>query len=752
MNGPLSRRSPNEIRPGVLHTLGVSLLLALAAGAAPAFAAGTTAGTVITNVAEATFEDPSTGVQSQPVPSNTVTATVLPLAAADFVYAGAANPVNNDGTGPGTADPNFRRTGVAPGQTVDTIYTLLNNGNIPNYTVTLNDTPLNNPSGVQVQYFLATDILFGTPLSTVTLPASGQVDIVQRVTVPANATPGTVISVSPYVTAPAGQFGPDAYAAVDETNNVNVPPTPVQNRDFEFTDIVIFNPNLYNGPSGPTSAQTPTTPSAPLGNVVVPPTQNAAVPTNPVSPPSTPADPSDPTLPGRVDVNNTSGIDTAITQVGNRQNAYPAYGQGKVTFQNYVATPSDPATPAQPIYLFPADAAGNPTGTYAGNGHFTVNTPNGPVDVTFTDGLNVPLPLTVNPANGQLYPTVFLPAGGDLFGYRTVVTQVNPSALTNPQPVVISVGADSGLDADATSNAATTDAVFNPQAVFGDVAGATADPALIGPGNLAQPVVPGQPAAQGAPNTAAATDSSAVFPMRLINTGTYNDTFTLSGSVAVPLADGTIVAVPVRYTDAAGTPLPTGTTPNTFISPLVAVGTAVTIYAVVDVPAGAAPTAGTPLIVSQTAFGNYSRQTLQDTNDQITVPIIGSAAPVKSVSPARAAPGQALTYTIMAKNNYNVGLRNYVVEDATGPNSNVFTYARYSSVGVTLNAVAAAAGSVVYSFNGGPWTTTPVSSIPPEQVFSVRVGLNTDLNTSMTANDVLPVGAELTETLVVIVR
>lgn len=737
-----------------MKTRTLTLLLALASG--PALASGTTAGTVIQNTADATFIDPSTGNPvASPVVSNTVSATVLPVAGVDFVYASPASLTNNDGFAFGAADLNYRRGAVIPGQAVTTTYTLLNNGNINGYVVTLNNVALNNPSGVPVQYFLASDTTFSTPLSTVTLPASGSVDIVQRVTVPLSSTPGTVISVSPYVTAAAGSVSGNPYPAADEKNNVNVPPTPAANFDLEPTDLTVITPVVYNGPTPPANPAAPGTPGAPGSSVVTPPVSNAANPLNPVSAPGTPADPSDPSQPGRTDVSVPS---TSIVISGNAQLAYPTAHLGGLpdvtTFSNVAATPQNPSTPADTLSLFPTDGTGLPIGTNNGDGTFTLALPGGPVTVKFQDAAGNPLPLLLNPSDGKIYPVLATPAGGGSVPYRTLLSLPNSYTVLDPVPVVLLVGADSALDAGVKSSATTSDTVFPPAAAFGDVpaSGNVPNPALIGPGNAAQSVTPGTPPAVGAPNPAATGDSTAVFPMLITNLGEYNDTFTLSGSVNVPLTGGGSVVVPVRYVDANGTPLASGAAANSYVSPLVTANGSLTVYAVIDLPATASATSGTPLTVSQSATGNYSTIVMNDVNDQIVVASIGSATPVKSVNAPSALPGADLTYTISAQNNYNVPLKNYVLRDANSAVTNVFTYATFKSVTVTLNTVLLNAGAAVYRFNGGAWQASNVPSVPLAAVTSVEVGVNTDGNLPMSAADLFPVGGQLSETLVVTVK
>jgi hypothetical protein len=745
----------------------LALMVGLAAGSA--VGAGTTAGTVINNQASATYTDPATGAAlASPLLSNTVATTVLPVPALDIVYKGQAGAAN-DGTAPGGADANFTKTGVLPGANVDTTYTVLNNGNVNGYVVTLNNgttaTPINgvanNPSGATVQYFLASDTTFSTPITTVTVPASGQVDIVQRIKVPAAATVGTVISVSPYGTAAAGNVGGNAYPAVDEAANLNVPVTPAANKDLQFTDLTVFSPALTNTPPVLTATD----------KVITPPIANAANPLNPVSPPGTPGDPTDPSTPGYIDPANPS---TPIGVAGNAQIAYPpadANGTPDVTtFNNVVTTPA--GAPADTISLFPTDATGNPIGTNNGDGSFTL--PGGQI-VRFLKPDGTPLPTAINPADGKLYPVVTTPAGGGTAPYRTQITYPDPNPntntagdLDNPVPFVLLVGADSTNDADIKANATTTDSIYPAAAQFGDVpsAGSTPNKPRVGPGDIAQAVVPGAAAAPAgtAPAPGTVTDSTAVFPMLLANTGEYGDTYTLSGTVPVKLTDGTTVNVPVRYVDAAGNALPSGAAAGTYISPYVGPNSTGTVYAVIDIPANAAATkvggTETPLLVAQTATGNFSTIVMTDNNDQITIGSVGGitvdkyqavgagAVPLTAAGklPISAKPGDTVKYAIVAKNTYNQDVLNFKLIDSNGSGAtNAFTYTTFVSASVTLAGFAAApVPKVFYSVDGGAtFTATVPTAATVVAGTGIQVAIDTDGSNTITATDKVPSGASI---------
>ncbi|WP_407542936.1 hypothetical protein Q0M94_25000 (plasmid) [Deinococcus radiomollis] len=768
----------------------LALMVAMSVGSASAASAGTTAGTSITNQATADFIDPTTGaaVGTKPV-SNIVTATVLPVTGFDIVYKGPATTLDdgtvtsaaagntNDGTTASNPNSNYSPKAVLPGSNVDTTYTVVNNSNIDansnntggatGYVINLTaDTTGTGGTGQPltpgtVKYFLATDLT--TPITSVTVPVNGQVDIVQRIVIPATAAVGASYAASPHGVAPAGNVGGNAFSAVDEATNINSPLTAPLNNDLEFTKATIFTPTVVNFPTPPTVPATPTTPSTPSTTVVTPPTANpgtngGGTPTNPVSPPGTPTlgSPGDPTNPGSPDPLQPS---IAIAVSGNSQVAYPpADGTNVahiVNFSNVVATPVNAGTPADAhLSLFPTDATGAPIGTN-NNGVFTVPAIgiNPPYTVSFTDTSGNPLPTWTNPADGKVYPYVAIPAGGGNAPYRTVVSYPapNPNNNTttpdNPKAVVVLVGVDSSNDSDNLANGTTTDTIYPAAAMFGDVpaSGTVADRSLIGSGNVAQVVVPTAAAATGAPNATTITDSTAVFPMIIDNNGQYNDTYTLSGSVPIKNKSGTTTYVAVRYVDASGNPLPLGagttnltntdgttTTVPTYVTNLVTAGNNLTVYAIVDVPSTAAATTGTTGInpnpvLTQQAVGNYSTITLTDVNDQIKVNYTGlviidkyqaagttdpgyPAATPANKNAVTAKPKDFLNYTIVAKNTYNSSVFNFKLSDPATNNifiTSTFQAAQVVLSGFTGQTPALTSSKPYYSIDGG---TTWVAS------------------------------------------
>lgn len=709
----------------------LTLMVALAAGTAAA--AGTPSGTVITNTATATFTDPTTNAPATTVNSNTVSTTVLPKPDFDIVYVNGT-----DGT-TATTDPlpTGYQGNILPGAVLETAYKVVNLGNVDNYVVQLAANTNGSPSApTSVKYYLDAnnDGLLGAveraagPVTQVTVRVDkletqqdeGVVSIIQVIEVPANAAAGGKYAASPQGTA-------DVYTA-----GVIAPKTEAAS-DLQYSRAVIYTPSIFNG----VIDGDPTTPGQ-------------QPPATTVTPPGSPT-----TVPGYVDPTRP-GTNIVAVNLDN-QIAYPkADANSTADTVVFINSLTNGGSLTDIVRLFPTDTTG-PGGislaTPSAGGIFTL--PNG-VIVSFTDTNGNALPVD---ANG--YPLLTV-APGQTLGYRTVVTypDFDSDPANNPGPVVIIVGADSGNDGDALSDDASTNTVFPPQLQFGDATsalGTTPTP------NPVQSVVPGA-AAGTAPGTS--TDSSAVFPMDLANLGAYSDSYTLKGTVVVPViaADSTVsnTTVNVRYfsdnNGQPGTELPFTTNPDgtrSYTTGTAIADTELKVFAVVDIPANAQATTvngvTTNLVVQQTAKAVYSTIVREDNNNEIAVGQPNDKGVVLSKSePASALPGAPLSYTITAKNNYNAVLKNfYVTESNTNPSTNVFTWTTFSSVTATKTFTA---GAVLYRFNGGTWQTSAVPTVAASAVTSVDVGVDTNGNGTVDANDAFPAQGGLTLTFQVIVK
>ncbi|MGY2892829.1 hypothetical protein [Deinococcus sp. UYEF24] len=715
----------------------LALMVALAAGVAGA--AGTTAGTVINNQATATYTDPTTNAAVvTPAVSNIVSTTVTPVPS--FTVLSTVGSLNDTG-GQNNPVAGYDRTGVLPGSQQVFAYTVKNTGNTP---VTVNmTTQLRTDNAVTgVAYYLdvngngtldagdtlLTDTNGDTTVDTASIAPDASVKLLQVYTVPTTAVGGTY-----YGADPVGNAKYDANYAPGNATPTTTSTTTVTGSDTDnFNRVLVYTPSVTsgsiddNGPGG----TTPTTPPA-TGT------------TDGVTPPSSKPTPGGPN-PAYADPSNPA---TVIAVVANVQYAYPLADAEKVTDDKvtFVNSLTNGGTATDSFFLYP------PTGLPAG----TV--------VTYLDSAGNALPVVNNPADGKSYPQLTNVPSGTTVNFRVVVTYPDTDGTTPPPgTITINVPIDSASDSDAAPNTTATDIIYAPVLQFGDstpgTQGTSPTPA---PNQL---VSPGTPTGL---TTATSTDSTAIFPMDLANVGGYAETYKLAGSVTVPVTGGGApVVVAVRYytgTATNPTTLLTTDASGNYISPSVVPGTEQLVYAVIDIPANAAATFtnGTtnPLLVSQQATGSTSGIIRNDNNDTISVAAVGGANPSKTVDKATAKPGEDLTYTIIGKNGFNTPLLNYVIKEADGtgtgtgastsPKANIFANSVFKTVGVT---VSGATGTVLYRFNGGAWQTSAVPTIALNTVTSVETGLDTNADTSITGADSLPVGGQLTETLVMTLK
>ncbi|MFC4454810.1 hypothetical protein [Deinococcus sonorensis] len=757
-------------------------MAALATGAAAA-AGNTPAGTVISNTATASFEDPTNpGTQATPVSSNTVTSTVQPKPDFDVTYAGAPS---SDGTTPTTPIASHDKKNVLPGATVVTQYTILNNGNVGSntpagvaYNVTvapyLGGTTL--PTGTVVQYWVGTTKVYDSS-DTVTYPGivsvpaddpttatdEGQVALEQRILVPSSANPTADFSVSPRGN--ANVYSAGTIAATDEATT-----------DLQYTRVRLYKPLVSVDPP----SKDPNNPGTPLPTVVVPPSgptgtqdpnydpANPTTPVNPVSPPGTPGTTSDPKVTGYVDPTTTS---TPIAKSGSNQIAYPTADTNTtddvVTFVNTLTNTGM----ADTVNLFPTDSSGNPIGINNNDGSFLLP---GGVVVRFlnNDGTAITT-LYTDPATGSKYPTIALASGFVTPSTTDVRVQVtypdsNKTATTDPAPVVVLVGIDSGNDSGVVADATSSDTIMPASMQFGDSNGTTlgVDNTVATATQTVDPTVAPASATTVAQNT---TDRRAVFPMDLVNRGEYADSYTLTtATLSFPnTANGTSTAT-VRYVNASGVELAKDSS-GRYISPIVGANDEITVYGIVDVPADAL--AGT-VLVPQSATGNFSTILSSDNDDVIKISVVntdrdpitgdpttgmfirkyqtkGATGPTGIAAEKLALttlPGDTLRYKIVAKNNYNAAIKNFVLSDSATGSTNVYTYSDL----VSVSATASFSGTVYYKVNGGAWSTT--APVAGTVITSLQVAVDTNSDNVITATDTVPALGSVTLNIVVTVK
>ncbi|MCD0164202.1 hypothetical protein [Deinococcus sp. 12RED42] len=759
----------------------LALLAALATGSAAA--AGTLAGTTITNTASAEFPDPRDTATQLSAASNTVSTVVLPTPDFDVTYLSA---VTDGGTQTALGTTTVVTANAVPGQVITTSYALLNNGNVT-LDIILNADTTGSDSGATVQYYrLNTDGSRGSEItlgSAVTVPADdpatsgtdeGAVRIVQVITLPANPTqitPTSVFGASPEGTV-LGTAGADPLVTPGNgyaSGTTNQEEGKTVDTDLQFTRVTVYTPSLDNTAGG--SATTPVdSVGTPISNpALLPPLTSVTVPTVAAGTSATP----DPVLPssgyvtpGTPTTDPTPG-GTPIARIsGDEQIAYPQADTNTtadtVLFTN---TLSNGGTLDDRVQLFPAlaDGTADPAYTFdAATGTFT-NTATG-VTVRFLDPVtgSVIRPST-DPANPTVatYPTLIVPSGTQAV-YRAEVTFPDPDDSAAIPSYSVLIGADSLSDADLTSNNSTRDTVVPPAAQFGDTTptlGAVAAPTPV------QTVDPSGAATDG--SSSVSTDATAAFPMDVVNNGQYNDSYALSGSVTVTDAvTGATTTLPVQYYAADGSTLlprlntnPASPDYNTFITPVLAAGSESPFVAAVTIPAG---TRAADYTVTQTATGNYSQTSVTDPNDLIRVTPTGNVAVAKFAAKTGVTAGsdprngidnpagytatgltgartqEDIAYRIIAKNNYNTPVPMFL-RDTVPTNTTLKNF--------TVNPLPT---RTIYRVGGntGTWTATaPAAGLPAGTV--IDIAPDTDSNN---LPDPVAPGSTLTVDFVVTVQ
>ncbi|WP_291430168.1 hypothetical protein [Deinococcus sp.] len=776
----------------------IALMAALAAGSAGA--AGTLAGTTISNTATASFDDPANPTAAPlKSTSNTVTTTVLPKPDFDIVYTDATADGNT------LTSTTVVTTNAVPGQVITTPYSLVNKGNTP-LDITVNADTTGSAAGATVKYYRlnsdgtqGTEITPSTPVTVTpddpaTTADEGIVKIVQVITLPtdpAQITPTSVFGASPEGTV-AGTAGTDplvtpgnGYASGTTVQEENKP----VDTDLQFTRVTVYAPVLDNNPN--TNLSTPVDSAGhPLPAASQPPVASVDVPTEtvgtvgdttpvvgatgyvtpaPTTPPATPSP-----VPGGATDPTPGGTPIATNVAADEQIAYPVADTNatpdQVVFTN---TLTNTGGATDKVQLFPALADGTPDPAYTfdpATGVFT-NTNTG-VTIRFLDpvtGEPIKVSVDANDPTVALYPTVTVPNGSSAV-YRTEVTYPDVNDSDPISPVSVTIGADSLKDADLVSNSNTKNTIMPPAAQFGDATAAVG--AVVTPAPV-QTVNPN--GSEGDISSPDLTDKTAVFPMDVVNTGQYNDSYTLSGTVTVKVIDPvtgavTTTVVPVLYYAPDGSLLPRVSTDkaspdyNKFITPVLAPGTEYKPLAVIQIPTG---TATGDYTVTQNAVGNYSTIPMTDTNNIIRVAPAGSVAVAKFILKTGVAAGSdpkngianptdytasgangakptdTLKYKIIAKNRYNTVVTKFFLSDTVPVNTTFASVALNPAPATTIYRVTPAG-----STTAGAWSATaPAAGLAAGTVIDVAVDADGD-----NIPDALPASGTLTADFAVTVN
>lgn len=724
------------------NLLALAALMAASAASAQAVQPQTHAGTEIRNVATLTYDDPKKpGTPVPPVTSNTVVTKVA--AVPNFTI--TPNQTQGD-TGEAIEDaPGQTNDKVAPGQVINFKYDVTNTGNTP---VIVELDPNTGKRGTvqrtdnavegEIEYFLedGTKLVDTDRDGLVEIPqlAVGEtVKITQRYKVPDAAVKDQQYGANPVGTATYNATNPELGTKVEPDGNmVTIPGQPGQLIDQNnFNRVTVVETGIdHTPPPTPTDPEnpgnpqpkppTPTdptpgeiTPPPPPGNPGgTPPTPGTGVPDKPVEPNNPPGTNNGPRDPGYKDPNpNRDDTPTPIktTPGTDEQIAYPPADNNKeddkVTFVNVVTNKG-----ALPEVITISDKPKVTSPTETGATATTSDPKRGGQPIPDED-LNTPgIQITLQP--------------GETITYRTTVTYPDrDDSTTKREPIVVEVPVTTARGDRVT----TRDIVMPPATRFGDTLDEGGQPNVNGlevtpTPKPVQVVDPSKDPSTDPINSPQNSDSTAAFPMTVTNPGAYNDTYIIEGTVP------TLNDAPVRYFDATtGQELAKVPGTNSYITPVVEAGKKLNLYAVVDVPQG---TAVGDYPVEQKIKANYSKIELDDTNDIIRVQAVGDVKIAKfqqSVDPAvtggpvnginspagftpdvqERVPGTGYKYRIVAKNDYNVAVKDAQICDAT-PQGVFFT--KVAAIGYNGDTTATQAGAPLNGYANNAGDIVPAQS------------------------------------------
>ena len=637
-----------------------ALLATFAAGSASA--AGTAAGTVITNQAEIIFTPEGSTTPNPPIPSNPVTTTVLPVPS----FSITPNDESPDPTKPDYTKPGQTKTDVKPcDKNVAFKYVLTNTGNVPGESYTLANTP--DPTGAvktpeNIRFYAgaadtnndgtlsATEIAAATPITSITGVAQDQaVTFFQVYDIPCTATNTDV-------------FGGDPTGTRNDNPAFNNDPTIPQDANNSNTTKITRNDAVVIGPK-----------ADPDGNG------------NPTTPPYT--------SPEGVQITPTAS-DTQVAQGTTTTTT--------VTFTNTLQNTGNRPDVINVTY--------NPVNLPAGS-TVTLLKPDGtPLTDTNGDGI-VDVGVVQPGATADVLVKVTFPAGSQ------------PTSPTAPPTVeIVAVSSNDKTKSDPTKDIINLPGLSfgNPTTTPGGDPTQVGTPPVgtptefpNGSGNPTNPIIP--PATCTGP-------IQTYLPMEVANLGTAPDLFNVSGTATVKLTSGSTTTVNVEYyrdvngdgkLDAGDTRLTDTNGDGIADTGLLQPGTELKLVAVLGVPCDAA---SQTITLTQTAKSPTTSATVTDPNDTVTVGKTPVAAPTKSVNLAQARPGEELTYTIVGKNTSNANITKAMVCDVV-PNNTTF---------VSFAATTDATGTVLYSNNGGSTWTTSASAPAAGQKVCAGVDTNGD--------------------------
>lgn len=562
--------------------LAMTVALAACAMGTAAQAVTLRGGEQISNIAQATFLDPSKPAGRSDkitVTSNTVVITINKLPLFDIVYRDG-NP--EDGGTQNALATTKAQTSTRPGSSAVMPYVLQNLGNV-DLTVNLSTLAQGGTATIYVDANKDGKINNNErrPATSLTITPEQEVELLVEFALPVN--PGDLSGATPVgVAEPARNPQAELKQNLYEDGKK-------QGQDLQYFRV---NPVLAQlDHRTPLHANNPlpgvtSTPDLPQGvnsgKVFAPPIDNRVDPNDPVP------DRRD----GYLDPRNFAGIvtKTPVHIINNTdQKAYP---------------PAD------------EESATADTVTFV---DIISNTGNNDEVVTITPAVQGSIgsaAITKVFIDGQLQPDYDLrkegyqakiPAGKTISYLTQVTFPDDDNAATQRQPIVV-VNAVVPVDQPSTRIPTVTNTVYPPAMRFGDATNALGGDPALSPVQSVDPVqAPISLPPRGLIDSPNYVDERAVFPMEIANTGSYPDSYTLSGEQAL--------IGKIDYYDERGNLLPKNQK-GEYVTPVLQPGQELKIFAVKDVEREIA--IGT-YTVTQKATSQYSNIVQEDLNDKIRV-------------------------------------------------------------------------------------------------------------------------------------
>ena len=298
-------------------------------------------------------------------------------------------------------------------------------------------------------------------------------------------------------------------------------------------------------------------------------------------------------------------------------------------------------------------------------------------------------------------------------------TQADDSdgASTEHSVVVTATSASNAAQTDSTTNTITD--ITGAGVAFGNNTGLVDNDGVVD--------------GSSAVDVAADPESTAVFPMDVVNNGGSDDSFNLSGTVDFTDTDGGTVTVAVVYYPASADTNNDGVLSDAEIAaatPVANTGTIpageeITVFAVVDVPENVIPQTST---VTQTVTSPLSGATGSFNLDTVTVNAVNALTFTPDRNGTVTSPGTVI-YQHVLTNNGNVTVTDIDLTEAASGATTGWTYL-YSYDGATY-----------YAATNFPAPATPIAPAATQTIF---VQVNAPAAVVQGATNVLEVTADLT--------